>query len=139
MEPVEVLGRKRVGRVLHRVRGHDRAVVAVRVRGREIALERHGDRQVAQRVRGRVPTDPDDADGGLAVAVRGELDHAVSLLGQLGMPVDGDVDDRVERAMELVRRGPRRARRPSRGAAPRAAGPRRTRSSGTRSGPRRRR
>ena len=55
----------------------------------------------------RAATDPDQADGGLAVAVRAELDHRGSFLAesaasrQLRVAVDGDVDDRVERTMDL--------------------------------------
>ena len=52
----------------------------------------------------RVAADPDDADGGLAVAVGREFDHAripSALLAQLRTAVDGDVDDRVERPVDL--------------------------------------
>ena len=96
---VEVLLGERVGRVLHRVGGDDVRVVAVGVGGREVALERDGDGQVAQPVRRRVAPDPDEPDRRLAVAVRREFDHrdaSFGARGQSGMPVAGDVDDRVE-------------------------------------------
>ena len=74
---VEVGLGERVGRVLHRVGGDDQRVVAVGVGGREVALERDGDGQVAKAIAVGAARDADEPDGGLAVAVRAELDHAV--------------------------------------------------------------
>src|SRR4051794_5751465 len=75
--PVEVLLRERVGRVLHGVGRDDVGVVAIGMRGCEVALEsdRHG--QVPEPVTVRAADHADEADGRLAVAVRGKLDHAV--------------------------------------------------------------
>ena len=52
------------------------AVVAVGVGGLEVALEgdRHG--QVADAIAGLAARDADEPDGGLAVSIRAELDHA---------------------------------------------------------------
>ncbi len=67
---VEVLGRERVDRVLHRVGRDDVGVVAVGVGGPEVALERDVHGQVADAWRSGSRVDLDQPDRGLAVAVR---------------------------------------------------------------------
>ena len=75
---VEVVLGQGVRGVLHRVGGDDQAVVAVRVGGPEVAIERDRDGQVADPVVVRSVRDPDEADGRLAVPVRAEFDHVVA-------------------------------------------------------------
>ena len=75
--PVQVLGRKGVDRVLHRVGRDDEGVVAGDERGVEAALERDVDREVADTM-DRAADHPHEPDRLLAVAVRPELGHVVS-------------------------------------------------------------
>ncbi len=102
---VEMVLGERVGRVLHRVGGDDERVVAVGVGGREVALERDRDGQVAESMAGRARARP--GRGGSPPCRSGSAPSSITVgppsvaAGQSGMPVAGDVDDGVEGAVEL--------------------------------------
>src|SRR4051812_41871992 len=82
--PIEVVLGERVGSVLHRVGGDDVRIVAVRVDSGEVAFEGDRDGQVVEPVTARISMDADDSDGGLAVAVRAELDHRPVISSSVG-------------------------------------------------------
>ena len=73
----EPLRRQRVDRVLHGVGRDHQGVVAGRVGGREVTLERDVHGEVANPVAARIPDHLDEPDRPLAVPVRAELDHGV--------------------------------------------------------------
>ena len=67
----------------------------------EVTLQGDGHGQVAQSMRRLVAADPDDADGGLAVAVGAEFDHRCLRRTASHGRSHGDVDDRIEGPVQL--------------------------------------
>src|SRR5262249_49853455 len=79
LQPIRSEG---VGRVLHRV-GRDHArVVALRIRGGEVAFQGDADRQVVDPMWCLAAHDLDEADRLLAVGVRADLDHEAAPTGE---------------------------------------------------------
>ena len=122
IEPVRCSRRERVGRVLHRVGRDDERVVAVDVRGLEVALEGDRDGQVADPMRRR-PTRSTwtSADRRTCRSEFGpSSDHADAASVSARAAVAGDRDDVAEGAPRSPSRGRPRAPPPAPGTSGRA-------------------